>query len=147
MRIESKGRTDRTSDEIVHLEQILGTSLPEHYREWLDGSGGGWIEELIIPGTGENGLLYELLSPSEIEAQRTNTGGFSVFVPDRYLVVGSGAGGGLAIGLSGDTRGAFFWADYDAAVDLDLQDSSSEEIMSKLAADFPDLLTTLGLET
>lgn len=146
MQIEAKGANNGTGEDIDQLEQVIGTSIPEQYREWLSNSGGGWVEELVIPETDGNGLLYEFLSPKEIESQRANTGGFVAFVPARYLVIGVGAGGSLAIGLSNDTRGAFYWADYDVAVELDLQDSASEEIMTKIATDWADLLVTLDLQ-
>jgi len=143
--IERKGTDGNTAAAVASVEVLIGSSIPEQYRQWLIESGGGWVEEVIVPGTGDNGLLYEFLSPRDIENERTSRGGFSTFVPERYLIIGVGAGGCLAIGLTVEVQGAFYWADSDKAIDLDLQDSSSEDIMLRLAADWTDLLAVLDL--
>lgn len=119
-------------ERITQTEQTLGVHFPAGYRSFLASTGGGSTgANLVIPGTERNGLLDRLYGIDRLPRAQERIG-FNEIVPERYLLVGDGAGGALAVD-SGD--GSVWWADWDKGEELGVT-GPSQDVMLRLADDF-----------
>ncbi|WP_225728339.1 MULTISPECIES: SMI1/KNR4 family protein [unclassified Nocardia] len=130
---------------VADAEAMLDTTLPEPYRAWLTANGGGYTSTLEMPAPGGEGVLEEFLSPTELA--RNYGRGFAVSVPKEYVVIGDGAGGGVAIRLTEPGRGRIYWADYDKAIQLYddgliEETDPTEQIMEEIAAGWNEFLAS-----
>jgi hypothetical protein len=116
--------TPWTTDELRSVEASVG-KLPEAYENFVLTIGTGDLLPHLLPG---KGVLVDTLNSPFSVANRSS--GFDAWIPKEYVPVIS-AGGGGALAIRRDT-GEVYFANYDQAVDLGLEEPS-DEIMSKYA--------------
>ena len=133
-----------SEQDIAEVEHRLGITFPPGYRGWLLTVGGGILtEHVAVPGTDHNGLINQFESVDKLVRYRDFEP--HALIPPGYTVIALGDGGSLAIRTAEDDYGSVWWADFDKADAIDAACDTPEgptpEIMSRLAADFPSLLT------
>jgi hypothetical protein len=130
---------------LATVEATIGTRLPEPYRSWILLTGGGTLQHrIVIPGTDDNGLLNKIDAPSALNllAQLET---HQQLIPSDYLVIAQGHGGSLTVRTARDDHGSIWWADFDKADELEIEEPS-DEIMLRLADDFTTFLAGAGID-
>lgn len=129
-----------TEEQVARAEAQVG-SLPTAYRRFLLETGGGSLAEPYeIPGFGGSALLTQFYDvESLVEMQGL---GFNEVIPKNLVAIGRGGGGALSVKVSGDDVGSVWWADYDQAEELGLEEPS-EQILKRLADDLDVFLAQL----
>jgi hypothetical protein len=126
--------TPWTIDELRSVEASIGR-LPESYENFVLTVGTGDLLPHLLPG---KGVLVDTLNSSLSVANRSS--GFDSWIPKGYApVVSAGGGGALAIRLD---DGAVYFADYDQAARLGLEEPS-EEIMSRYADSWAQVVESM----
>lgn len=117
-----------STEDVLEVEERVRRRLPEPYRRHLLETGSGRLIARIVPGTNGDGLLEDLLDPYMMgviaNAVAAGTTAGWELIPDRFMAIGSGAGGALCLGLRDGVDGQLFWADFDRAGALGLIDES-----------------------
>lgn len=142
--ITTNGPVDDAS--LATVETTIRTRLPEPYRSWILRTGGGTLERrIVIPGTDDNGLLNKINGPGDLDLlSRLET--HQQLIPEDYLVIAQGHGGSLTVRIAPDDHGSIWWADFDKADELEIEEPS-DEIMLRLADDFGAFLAGADIES
>lgn len=110
-------------EEVASVEALIGASLPDQFRRFLLEVGSGGLHGMrVVPETNGNGLLNNIFDTESMSTNWESPYGYSVIIPKIFLAIGSGAGGAMCVGLTGETVGRVYWADYDQAEEMGLYD-------------------------